>query len=1140
MFATMLCMIFLVGTVSAFEFDNVKSYDADKAEYLVENVFGLGKDLLRSHRITPHELTVWGSYNVPIAEYDIRLYDDYDNLWGEVELYTIDSEDELHELNRGYHREYGVEEEYDALVYETRCDEKILDEYGTPDQNHCYNELVRNTTETRLKWQHVTPDMYETMSAGNYTIRIVLDETIPGEKGEWIENVAGERFEAWSIWNTDGLNIDLITNYEFNQSSGGPIDIANGSHNGSLYNTAGYIGGGIIGNATGIFSGSGNEGINVSVSTATDTPMYRDTGYTWELWINASDSNGVVLSSGNYGDDNPVMQWDRDPGAQMRLFQRGNGGSPQIFPISTQKVFGPGQWIQVIFADNGSVTGMWINGTFDPTNFNHTSMTGDLTLNNNFIGCVKSAGQDCAADKEGMFDNFRFWNRSILDDADKGASFVEALYNNHSSLTQVHSGGSSADIEPNVTQIAPVNGANFSISTVNFNYTAEDEQNVTNTTLYIDGEINTTTIHGTSNITNELINLNFSEGNHTWFVAAMDNSSLQFNSTIWEFTVDTTAPVVTIIFPVAGSLGYTDGSTPLNYTVIEDNTFDTCYYLFNNTNHTVTCGVNSTLTFDADANLSVTVYANDTFGNSANSNVNFTYVIYEESTTHNTSAFETDRESFSANITYDSSVYTSATAQLYYAGTGASASSSSAANNRLFSRLQDTPVGVTSNNFLWAFTLTNTTATEQLNSSTFSQSVSAINLTICGAAPQDAPYINFTFVNETTLQENTTATIVSTWEYFLGTGTVNKSLTYSNGFENSSYAFCFSPTNKSVSVTLNLDYNNAESQQRTFALVSSLLTNVTTDQILYLLPTSVGIFTRYRTIDTVGNVVTGVLAVVSKIIGGVSVQVTSDTTDSSGQVIFFLNPDDTYSYIFSKSGFTNNEFSLQPNSVETYTVTMTRLGETNLTGSTIALNTSYNIIPANNSLLNETVYTFGFNVTSSQTISLISMNISNGTEQYLYTSSSGAGLITGALNTGTNSSFVGEFIIQTANETLTVKKIWNIDDYYTGAYSLKRQLRFVIDYEFSDFNRMFMAIFFILAIIIYMSAAQVPGDDEMKILVVILSVWIFSVVGWFNTGLAVNTASAQINAMSQFSSQYGIAILTSVAGIFFLFRRVFR
>ena len=75
--------------------------------------------------------------------------------------------------------------------------------------------------------------------------------------------------------------------------------------------------------------------------------------------------------------------------------------------------------------------------------------------------------------------------------------------------------------------------------------------------------------------------------------------------------------------------------------------------------------------------------------------------------------------------------------------------------------------------------------------------------------------------------------------------------------------------------------------------------------------------------------------------------------------------------------------------------------------------------------------------------------------------------------------------------------------------------------------------------LLFMSGNQ-QVEDELKMAAVTAVIWMFSIVGWLDTGIIISSASGQVNQLSQFSSQYGIAMLTSVGAGYFILRRVFR
>lgn len=516
-------------------------------------------------------------------------------------------------------------------------------------------------------------------------------------------------------------------------------------------------------------------------------------------------------------------------------------------------------------------------------------------------------------------------------------------------------------------------------------------------------------------------------------------------------------------------------------------------------------------------------YSNDLLGANAN--------------TFNLTTYETETQTFTSNFTFPSSSVSTVNliyAQQSYASTVST--TTQANSNYTFTRTIDVPLGSTIGIWYWNITFTNGTVAP---STTFTQPRSIINLSICGASPQNRPYINFTFKNETTAQENINATIPSsTFVYWLGTGTVNRSLLYSNAAETANYGFCFNPPHRSVNTNIELSYDNAESQQRNFILNGGTLSNVTRLETLYLLPTDQGIFSPFQTVTTSGSALSGVTATISRTIGSSIVQVATATSDSSGFVTFFLNPDVTYTATFSKTGFPDNTFTFIP-TTDLRTVTMGASGAGITNGTVITVNTTYQIIPSNTTLINNTVYTFGFNVSSSQSITLISMNITNSSGfQLLYASNAGAGFISGTLNTVSNTTFIGRYIISTGTESFTINRIFIIGETYVGDYSIFRQFSLFTQYGFSDFIRILLVIVFIMAIVVLLSSNELIDTSESKILVVVLAVWIFSMFGWLDTGIGIASNNDSVNKLGQYSSKYGIAILTSCIGAYFLFRRI--
>lgn len=324
----------------------------------------------------------------------------------------------------------------------------------------------------------------------------------------------------------------------------------------------------------------------------------------------------------------------------------------------------------------------------------------------------------------------------------------------------------------------------------------------------------------------------------------------------------------------------------------------------------------------------------------------------------NSYSYETATELFQTNITLLNNQSISSVLFYYNGTTYIGSSSLISGNNYSLTKSIDIPTSaISSNTTNWFFGLNLNTG--NFNLSTENQSVAGINLSICGALPQNRPYINFTFKNETSAQESINAFISSsTWSYYLGSGTVNKSLSYSDATERSSFAFCFSPINRTLNVDLDLIYDNSESQSRTYSPAIMQLNNITTNRTLYLLPTSLGSIVTFQVVNSAQQVIEGVSVNVTHPILGL---VATGTTDAAGLVTFFLDPTTTYSFTFSKTGLASQTQSIAPSQGQ-YTITMGG-GEVEVIPD-LAQGVSYTISPTSDFLDRNVTYNFSFTISS--------------------------------------------------------------------------------------------------------------------------------------------------------------------------------
>ncbi len=228
----------------------------------------------------------------------------------------------------------------------------------------------------------------------------------------------------------------------------------------------------------------------------------------------------------------------------------------------------------------------------------------------------------------------------------------------------------------------------------------------------------------------------------------------------------------------------------------------------------------------------------------------------------------------------------------------------------------------------------------------------------CNVSSGEA-YINFTFKNETVAQEDTTASVVTSfWSYWVDLPHVNRTLAYINGTENDNYAFCSTPAETTLNTDVSFSYDNSESEQRNYNPNTLSLTNSSLNVTLFLLPTSEGIFVTFQVINQAEQPIGGALVELSRSGFGVVAQ---QLTGSSGTASIFLNPNLQYTLVVSKSGFSSFE-TTQTFPTTEFTVI---LGQIDLTASIDYLKgTLFKVRPKVQILNNHTDYLFNFTIRS--------------------------------------------------------------------------------------------------------------------------------------------------------------------------------
>lgn len=501
---------------------------------------------------------------------------------------------------------------------------------------------------------------------------------------------------------------------------------------------------------------------------------------------------------------------------------------------------------------------------------------------------------------------------------------------------------------------------------------------------------------------------------------------------------------------------------------------------------------------------------------------NFTFMtgVLESSNYSNLTTYESAREFFFANFTSVSSLIP-ASAVLLYDNTSSSATLTQVSTN-VYNVTSSINIPLGSGNKDWKFRITFDNGNKQ-NLSTHTQSVGAINFTLCDASAQTVPYINISYRNDTLLQERVTASLISTWTYWLGTGSINRTYSFTNTTENFANTFCFSPANRTMFSSYSLNYYNSYSVQRSYSATAESISNSTTQKILYLLPTSEGIYVTFQVINNAEQTVSGASINVTKSSDGSLIG--STTTDSAGSATFFLDPDISYTLIVTADGYEDYTTSITPTQTS-YTIT---LGSSSIgDADDFSRGITYSVTPTNKTLQNGTTYLFNFSVASSfWTIDSFGFYLRNATGIITSVSSSNnGGSVSYSFNTGNNTLIYMQYYWLIDGNYTNATTTWTVYNLYDSDWSI---LRFFTDLRLYTSQGMFGMTDTALTIIVFIIIFFITGFMSYKFGLnspAAIAGILFALVGFFDVGLGM--IASPLNAIPHFATMLIGVIFASV------------
>lgn len=972
-------IVLFIGTVSALEFDDWKTYDKTEREYTITNYFGLGKDIANIKLNTPQIFQVgWGYQKV--AEFEIKNGEfNYEDIIKGIEFYDI--KNNLNEIIRNVDYKYKDFETYPTFI--EICSPNI--------ENGTLCSIKESGTKQRIIWKDWTNDTLlkrENITIGIFT-EVQRDDTI-----EWIINVYGnERLTKWAIFNAS-IDVGLVGSYPTNESSGTTIQDFSSSGNDGVTNnmedldwtgsSLRFDGVNESGNLTGLDIDLG--GIN-EMTVALNFSPENVAGGLQQIIEDLYDNSFRA----NFG-------WRLDSSTSLIFNSEATAGSGVICAVGFADVDGGTTFVNGedhVLLGVLNTTGLyqWIDGTFIGR-FACTA-TGVFTSGNTpFTIAASPRNTGSIRFFDGGIGRINIWNRSL-----NNAEAIE--------VTGIINGSIIFPAPPSVTLNSPIIAFNTTNKTIVFNGTVVDSDGIINVTLFIDGILNETNSSGINN-TNYLFTKTIALGNHNWTFEACDNVT---------------------------------GCTKRGERI-------------------------------------------------------FSIVSFvENSQTFNSSAFETELQRFTINITTNGS--TPSSAKLIYNGTTFSSATitSLGGNDFNISRAIDIPLVNGTKSFFFNVTIDSA----ESSSTTQNQIINSTDFTLCSIAPQNIPFINITFKNETVGEESVNAEIDSDWIFFLGSGTVLKTLSFTNTTENNNYTFCSTPSDRTLTANVSLTYDNSISEQRSFSRTYSL-TNTTTEQTLFLLPTADGVFVTFQTITVAEQVISGVASNVTK---GTDL-ISTGITDDAGLVQFFLDPDTTYVFKFFKAGFDLVTTTLKPTQ-SSFTIIMGAGAVTVQNDTTKGI--SYTIRPLANSLSNNTEIQFNLTFSSIffalDSFGFVLKNSTGDVFNITTSTIETGGFLSRNLNTGNNTDIQMEVFWTINGNQTNVTRLWKVLDTADEGFSIKT---FFDDLSTFLNSGIFGLTNFGLGIIVFMIIIITTGVLSTKFGITSpagISIIVFSMVLFFDVGLGI-------------------------------------
>lgn len=564
-------MLLLVSTISAFDFDNIKTYDAESQTITITNAFGLGERLVRMQLMTPIHNKVGIGEDIQVALIKIHEYKKIDGAITGTKTYDYSS---MLPLDKDITMKYKEDYEVEVPNYIQDCSRKL--ENGT---DECITTQSGTKIIEKTRWIKFT-DINELPDKNNIFIGLYADTT-NGERVEWIpDRWFGERIDEWADW-TAGLNVDLQHYYECNSVAGNvlidSIGNINGTISGAIADGDGALGGAVY-----------FDGVNDWVNLTRENGILGYEQVTISLWyrLNESfDNQGTFVSTNNgvNGNDDAIdmRHWNSASGIYLMKYYNSSTSLANNL-ITPSPIPAQSKWYHIVHSMDADRAYFWHNGTLILNVTRNNTGEGVLyPLPSNDVRLGSAGGYYYL---KGSLDEIAFWNRSL------SQAEVDILFSNGVPPSYQ----SEFDNAPTVTLNSPANDTEFKTQSVTFNCSASDDQAITNVSLYIDGVINETNSSGLNN-TNYIFTKTLDwNTDYNWTCTGYDNASQQGTTETRTLRIDNDAPIVTLNSP-ANNTEFLGTSKDFNCSAYDDIQVSQVHFFLDGVlNETNSSGLNNT------------------------------------------------------------------------------------------------------------------------------------------------------------------------------------------------------------------------------------------------------------------------------------------------------------------------------------------------------------------------------------------------------------------------------------------------------------------------------------------------------------------------------------------------------------------